>query len=132
MPAGLLKTTRIETALLIINKAKKLDIGKVRLVDARDFGKRRRTVTKLERSAISKIENLVNGNDDSLFGSQYCQILTLQQIKEKDYSLSYGEYAAAEIKVTKLSLEEELLKLSNAQADYEASQSAFNELLNKI
>lgn len=126
MPSNIFATTGTNVSVLFIDKTNKE--GKVLLVDASNLGdkikegKNQRTVLKQEE--IEKIVNTFNNNEVI---EDFSVLVSYDDIQEKNYSFSAGQYFEIKIPYVELTLEE----FNNKIATYKANLNKyFNE--NKI
>ena len=123
MPSNIFATTGTNVSVLFIDRANKG--GKVLLVDASKLGnkvkegKNQRTV--LRESEIEKIVETFAKQD---IVDDFSVEVTYDQLKEKNYSLSAGQYFEVKIEYVELTQEE----FNNKMAIYKANLNKyFNE-----
>ena len=126
MPSNIFATTGTNVSVLFIDKTNK--DGKVLLVDASNLGEKikegenQRTVLKQEE--IEKIVSTFNNNEVI---DDFSVLVDYDEIKDKNYSFSAGQYFEVKIEYVELTQEE----FNNKMATYKANLNKyFNE--NKI
>ena len=118
MPSNIFATTGTNVSVLFIDKTNK--DGKVLLVDASNLGEKikegenQRTVLKQEE--IEKIVNTFNNNEVI---DDFSVLVDYDEIKEKNYSFSAGQYFEVKIEYVELTPEE----FNNKIKEYKESLS---------
>ena len=126
MPSNIFATTGTNVSVLFIDKTNKE--GKVLLVDAANLGEKikegenQRTVLR-----IDEIEKIVNTFANKEVVDDFSVLVDYDEIKEKNYSFSAGQYFEVKIEYVELTQEE----FNNKMATYKANLNKyFND--NKI
>lgn len=118
MPSNIFANTGTNVSVLFIDKSNK--DGKITLVDASKLGEKRKDGknqrTVLSDEEIKKIENTFI-NQEVIDDFSVC--VTYDEIKEKNYSLSAGQYFEIKIEYVELTPEEFSQKMAIYTADLE-------------
>lgn len=130
MPSNIFANTGTNVSILFIDKANK---GDVVLVDASNLGetikdgKNQKTVlTKNEENQIISTFNNKDSVDD------FSVVVSCEDIKAKNYSLSAGQYFEVKIEYTDITNEEYLTKINQFDSNLEKLFAESNELESEI
>lgn len=124
LPAGMWNSMNIETCVLILNKSKQMK--GIRMLDARGFGQRKAARLTLTTDDSAQIKCLMLGlkEDETI-----SKLVSIQEVKEKNYSLHCAEYFTAAINIEEVDLQQELQILKDVQQQYYKAQERFNALV---
>ena len=108
LPAGMWNSMNIETCVSTLNKSKHMK--GIRMLDARGFGQRKAARLTLTTDDSAKIKNLLLGlkEDETI-----SKLVSIQEVKQKNYSLYCAEYFTVTINVEAVDLQQELQTLKD-------------------
>ena len=107
MPSNIFANTGTNVSVLFIDKTKTADDDKVILVDASKLGEKRKE-GKNQRTVLRdhEIEQIINTFNNHEAVDDFSVIVTNEQMKEKNYSFSAGQYFEVKIEYVDITAEE--------------------------
>lgn len=107
MPSNIFANTGTNVSVLFIDKTKKEDDQNVILIDASKLGEKRKE-GKNQRTVLrdNEIENIIDTFNKQEAKDDFSVVVTNDQIKEKNYSFSAGQYFEVKIEYVELTPEE--------------------------
>ena len=127
LPSGYFDYTQIQGALVVLQKNKPQGTP-VRLIDARDLGRRNSRGNILKTQDIELIANLYHGDVQN---EVYCKDVPLSEIRSKEYNLGFGNYFYKEVEKTELNPDVEIQRMIELNRKHTDSQRKLSELLAK-
>ncbi len=124
LPKGFMQHSRIETILLVLNKGDKQHNG-VQLIDISQFVKRKVLRSTISDEDLQHIASVFHGKVDE----DVCKIVTVDEIRSNDMSLSFNKYFINEIQVKRLDLVQEHQKLQELEQNFISAQAKLRKLL---
>ena len=131
MPSNIFATTGTNVSIIFIDKSIKSD--RVFLMDASNLGekikdgKNQRTI--LSKKEILKIEsNFI----DSIEEEDFSVLVSIDDIKEKNYSFSAGQYFEVKLEFSELTKEEFNSRVEELNKDINELLSANNKLITEV
>ncbi len=124
LPKGFMQHSRIETILLVLNKGDKQHNG-VQLIDISQFVKRKVLRSTISDEDLQHIASVFHGKVDE----DVCKIVTVDEIRSNDMSLSFNKYFINEIQVKRLDLVQEHQKLQELEQNFISAQAKLHKLL---
>ena len=131
MPSNIFATTGTNVSVLFIDKEN--TAGNVILVDASKLGEKVKE-GKNQKTLLSRQEEdqIINAFKQSQNIDDFSVVVSYEQIKEKNYSLSAGQYFEIKIEYVDISEEEFNTKLSEIKTNLSTYFNQANELENEI
>ena len=107
MPSNIFANTGTNVSVLFIDKTKKEDEQNVILIDASKLGEKRKE-GKNQRTVLrdDEIETIIDTFNKQEVKDDFSVVITNDQIKEKNYSFSAGQYFEVKIEYVELTPEE--------------------------
>ena len=107
MPSNIFANTGTNVSVLFIDKTKTDDDQKVILIDASKLGEKRKE-GKNQRTVLrdDEIESIIDTCNSQEVKEDFSVLVTNEQIKEKNYSFSAGQYFEVKIEYVELTPEE--------------------------
>lgn len=131
MPSNVFATTGTNVSVLFFNKSRTND--KVILVDASKLGEEyQEGNNKKKRLRAEEIDKIVTTFRDKVNVEDFSVVVSFDEIKEKGYSLSAGQYFDIKIEYVEISEEEFQSKLADFQSELEELTTKGNELDKEI
>lgn len=131
MPSNVFATTGTNVSVLFFNKSRTND--KVILVDASKLGEEyQEGNNKKKRLRAEEIDKIVTTFRDKVNVEDFSVVVSFDEIKEKGYSLSAGQYFDIKIEYVEISEEEFQSKLADFQSELEKLTTKGNELDKEI
>lgn len=131
MPSNVFATTGTNVSVLFFDKSKKND--EVILIDASKLGEEyKEGKNQKKRLRDFEIEQIISTFRDKKSVDDFSISVTYDKIKEKNYSLSAGQYFDIKIEFIEITEEEFQQKLTDFQSELEDLTTQGNELDKKI
>ena len=131
MPSNVFATTGTNVSVLFFDKSKKND--EVILIDASKLGEEyKEGKNQKKRLRDFEIEQIISTFRDKKSVDDFSISVTYDKIKEKNYSLSAGQYFDIKIEFIEITEEEFQQKLADFQSELEDLTTQGNELDKKI
>lgn len=124
LPKGFMQHSKTETILLVLNKGGKQHKG-VKLIDISQFVKREALRATISDEDLQHIASVFHGKVDE----DVCRIVTVDEIRSNDMSLSFNKYFINEIQVKRLDLVQEHQKLQELEQNFISAQAKLRKLL---
>lgn len=131
MPSNIFATTGTNVSIIFIDKSIKSD--RVFLMDASNLGEKIKDV-KNQRTILSKKEILkIESNFiDSIEEEDFSVLVSIDDIKEKNYSFSAGQYFEVKLEFSELTKEEFNSRVEELNKDINELLSANNKLITEV
>ena len=131
MPSNVFATTGTNVSVLFFDKSKKSE--EVILIDASKLGEEyKEGKNQKKRLRDFEIEQIISTFRDKKSVDDFSISVTYDKIKEKNYSLSAGQYFDIKIEFVEITEEEFQQKLADFQSELEELTNQGNELDKKI
>lgn len=131
MPANVFATTGTNVSVLFFDKSNQTE--KVTLIDASKMGEEYQDGNnKKRRLRTTEIEQIVSSFRNTEVIDNFSVQVSYDEIKEKNYSLSAGQYFNVKIEYTELNQEEFNTQMENYSNNIQSLFSEGNELQNEI
>ena len=131
MPSNVFATTGTNVSVLFFDKSKKSE--EVILIDASKLGEEyKEGKNQKKRLRDFEIEQIISTFRDKKSVDDFSISVTYDKIKEKNYSLSAGQYFDIKIEFVEITEEEFRQKLADFQSELEELTNQGNELDKKI
>lgn len=118
MPSNIFANTGTNVSVLFIDKTKKENEQNVILIDASKLGEKRKE-GKNQRTVLrdDEIETIIDTFNKQEVKDDFSVVVTNDQIKEKNYSFSAGQYFEVKIEYVELTLEEFEAKMNEYKSN---------------
>ena len=120
MPSNIFANTGTNVSVLFIDKSKKVDDNNVILIDASKLGEKRKE-GKNQRTVLhgEDIHKIIDTFITQTQKDDFSVLITNDEIKEKNYSFSAGQYFEVKIEHIEMTGDEFIAKLNEFQSEIE-------------
>lgn len=127
MPSNIFATTGTNVSILFIDKANKK--GEIVLMDASKLGKKVKD-GKNEKTILSSEEEqqIIDSFKNHEVKEEFSVVVSYEQIKDKNYSFSAGQYFEVKVEYIDITIEEFDTKLTSYKKELEAYFNKSNEI----